>query len=341
MPSRARSAVLLALALAAGCGGHGAGDGAPGPGAASGALPAGVVAKVGPRLVPAANVAQIASAQGISERAALEVAVTDALLALGAAAGPEANRPEVRMGVTGILVRALLHQLWGEAVAQPISADELAAAAAQHWLDVDRPDGFRTVHALVQVDEKADDATRSRAHALAERIRAALGPTAEQTRSSSPPARAEAERLRFDANDTRDPAIAAFKRAVTALDAGGLGVRVEALPAVAADGRVIDYSAERGATFVPEFSAAAAALRERGEVSAIVQTSFGYHVIMLLERLPGRHASQGELTAELHDGILADRARRAHQRLLSQQRARTHVELASNVDALLAQVKAE
>ena len=341
MPSLGRSAVLLGLVLAAGCGGHGERDGAPGPGAASAALPTGVVAKVGTRLVPASNVAQIASAQRISERAALEVAVADALLALGAEAGPDAKRPAVRMGINGVLARALLHQLWGEAMAKPISAGELTAAAARHWLDVDRPDGFRAVHAVVQVDDQADQATRASARALAERIRVALGPVAEQTRGTSPPARQGVERFRFDSSDRRDPAIDAFLRAVAAIDAGGLRVHSEPLQVVAADGRVLDYDAEPGASYAPEFAAGTAALRERGELSSIVQSSFGYHVIMLLERLPGRHASESELTAELHDGILADRARRAHKQLLAEQRQRIHVEVTSNVDALLAQVKAE
>jgi hypothetical protein len=286
-------------------------------------------------------VAQIVRAQGIEPRAALEAAVSDALLALGATAGPEASRPEVRLGVASVAAHALLRKLQADTAAEPIREEELGREAESRWIDVDRPDGFRTIHAVVQVDEKADEAKRARARELVERIRAALGPVAEQAGSSAPPARQVADKFRFDPSDERDSALAAFRRAAIAVDAGGQQVRVEPLPVVARDGRVIDYGAERGTTFVAEFTEAAAALRSRGQLSPIVVSPFGYHVIMLLERLPGRHATESELRTELRDGILLGRAKRAHQQMLVELRQRIHLERVSNVDALLAQVKVE
>jgi len=333
--------LLVGAQLAAGCGSGEQRGGSSTGSTATGPLPSGVVARVGPKLVRVETVAQIARAQGIEPRAALEAAVSVALLAQGAAAGPEASRPDVRLGVASVAAHALLRTLQADAAALPITIEELSREAESRWIDVDRPDGFRTIHAVVQVDEKADAAKRARARELAEQIRAALEPVAEQAGSSAPLARQEADQFRFDPSDERDPALAAFRRAAIAVDARGQQVRVEPLPVVAGDGRVIDYGAERGATFVAEFAEAAAALRSRGQLSPIVASPFGYHVIMLLERLPGRHATESELRTELHDAILLGRAKRAHQQLLAQLRQRIRVEPTSNVDALLAQVKVE
>jgi peptidyl-prolyl cis-trans isomerase C len=299
------------------------------------------VAKVGPRLVRAETVAEIARAQGVDLRAALDVAVSDALLALGAESGPEALRPDVRLGVAGVAAHALLRQLQADTADQPITSEELGRATELRWIDVDRPEGFRTVHALVQVDKQADEATRARARDLGERIRAALGAVVEQAGSSTPPVRQGADPFRFDRSAEPDPAIAVFRRAVSAVDAGGERVRMEALPVVAGDGRIIDRASEPGSVFVREFAEAAAALQSRGQVSPVVTSPFGYHVIMLLERLPGRHATESERRAELRGDILIDRAKRAHRQLLSELRQRGHVERALNVDALLAQVKLE
>jgi hypothetical protein len=337
----ARRALLLTALLVAGCGGGKQRDGSPTGSTSAGSLPSGVVARVGTKLVQVETVAQIARAQGIEPRAALDAAVSDALLALGAAAGPVASRPEVRLGVASVGAHALLRKLQADTAAEPITKEELRREAESRWIDVDRPDGLRTIHAVVMADDKADAAKRARARELAERIRAALEPTVDQVGSSAAPARQEADKFRFDPSDERDPALAAFRRAASAVDSGGQQVRIEPLPVVAGDGRVIDYGTEPGATFAAEFAEAAAALRSRGQLSPVVASPFGYHVIMLLERLPGRHATESELRAELHDRILLGRAKRAHQKLLAELRERGHVERASNVDASLAQVRVE
>jgi hypothetical protein len=334
-------AALLTLATLFGCSSDDPGASASSAAVPGGALPSGVVAKVGPRLVRAETVAHIARAQGLEPAAALEAAVRDALLAVAAEGGPDAAQPEVRVGVVGVTAQALLRELWADAAAPEISSEELATAAARRWIDVDRPEGFRAVHAVVQLDAKADEATRTRARELAGRIRLAVAPVAEQARAAAAPERTAAERFRFDPRGVSDPAAEAFLRAAGSVDPAGLSVRSEALPVVAADGRVIDLGAEPGSSFAPEFAAAAAELSARGELSPPVSSSFGYHVILLLERLPARHASESELRAELRDGILADRGKRAHQQLLGQLRKGIRVEHATNVDALLAQVNVE
>lgn len=69
------------------------------------------------------------------------------------------------------------------------------------------------------------------------------------------------------------------------------------------DGRIPDGEAEG---LVPEFVAAVRQLKTKGEISPVVKTSFGYHIIMLEERYPARPQTYDQVK----DRIVTDLASR-------------------------------
>jgi len=72
-------------------------------------------------------------------------------------------------------------------------------------------------------------------------------------------------------------------------------------PATAEKGGELPRLAKRG-SFVPPFDKAAWALDE-GEVSAVVRTRFGFHLIKLLERKPESHKSFEQVRSELVQAV--------------------------------------
>lgn len=65
--------------------------------------------------------------------------------------------------------------------------------------------------------------------------------------------------------------------------------------------RVETLNTPRRGFTVPEFADAAFALKKPGDISPVVGTSFGYHVIYLVERIPARDVSFAQAEAELRD----------------------------------------
>lgn len=319
------AALLLASALVA-CG-SGNAPPAPGPVARSGPLPEGVVARVGASEISVDTVARIADAQALPLSSALPLAVRDAVFeneqaARGAAPGLAKN---------AVLARVMLKTLMAEAEQQgPVTDAELRETTAAHWLDLDRPTGYRTVHAVVRLDENADAPTRAAAAEVAAAIREALSPVQDLAASSTRPARAAPR------TPVEDPAVAPFKLAVGAVPHKGLEVVTEELPPVTADARVLSTA---GGQFDPDFARAAAALDQRGQLSPPTTSAFGVHVLMLLEKTPERVLSRDERLALLTPEIMSARARRLEQALLDASREGIEVDL--SVDALLALVPIE
>src|SRR5262249_1125580 len=120
--------------------------------------PPGVVARVGGKDVTADAVARIARAQGVDAAPALEIAVRETLFARGAEARGLAGTSDVKLAREGDLARRTLRRVLAEARATPPTEAELRDAAERKWLDVDRPEGFRTVHAVVRFAPGDDDA---------------------------------------------------------------------------------------------------------------------------------------------------------------------------------------
>lgn len=87
---------------------------------------------------------------------------------------------------------------------------------------------------------------------------------------------------------------------------------------------------ERG-KMAPEFEAAAFALQKPGDVSAPVKTSFGYHVIELLERQPQRTKTLEEVLPEVREELLATINAQERRRLWERAEAGAQVDAAGIV----------
>ena len=121
----------------------------------------------------------------------------------------------------GELARRVLRRILAEARATPPTEAELRDATDRRWLEIDRPEGFRTVHAVVRFEPRTTTPKEGRARALAEAIRAAVLPVAEQRGGAAAArGRAVAQPVRASApKDDPDPLSAAFRKAVAAVPA--------------------------------------------------------------------------------------------------------------------------
>ncbi|MGK3981826.1 peptidyl-prolyl cis-trans isomerase [Sorangium sp. So ce136] len=301
--------------------------------AAKGALPLppDLAARVGAIDIPVDSVARIAAAQRISPAQAADAAIRDALFAAEARGRGLEQDPEVQREIRAVLARRLLHRLKEEAEsAGPVSDDELRLATERHWLDLDRPEGYRTVHAVVRLSADADEATRAKARALADGIRAAVVSAREVALRSEPP------RAAGTGHTPSDPAADTFISAAKGVAAEGLEVVAQPLPPVTAAGRTLTPEPQ---PFDVDFSRAAASLVARGDLSAPVTSSFGVHVIMLLERIPAQVVPVEERRVLVRDEVVTERARAAQAKLLEVLRREPRV--VGGVDALLELVRIE
>lgn len=294
-------------------------------------LPPEVAVRVGALAIPVDSVARIAAAQHISPAQARDAAIHDALFAAEARERGLDRDPKLQRDISAVLARRLLYRLKEEAEsAGRVTDDELRVATERHWLELDRPDGYRTVHAVVKLSADAGEATRDKARALADAIRTAVLSSREVARSSEPP-RATGAR-----QPPMDPAADAFISAAKGVDAEGFDVVAQALPPVTSAGRVLTPEPQQ---FDVDFSRAAASLNARGDVSALVASSFGVHVIMLLERIPAQVVPVEERRDLVRDEVVTDRARAAQARLL--EALRREPKIVGGVDALLELVRIE
>jgi hypothetical protein len=288
-------------------------------------------ARVGAVQIPVDSLARIAAAQQISPALARDAAVHDALLASEARARGLDEVPAVRAEMSVVLARSLLQRLLEEArSAGPVTDEELRTATERHWLDLDRPEGFRTVHAVVRLKEGADAVTRARANEVAEAIRAAVSSARDValTTAAPPPTPGKPP--------PADPAAEAFEQAANAVPKQGFEVLAQPLPPVAASGRLLTSEGQR---FDTDFSRAAASLVTRGDLSAPVASAFGVHVILLLERIPSQTVPEEERRRLVLEEVVSDRARAAQARLIES--LRREPRLVDGLDALLELVRIE
>ena len=327
-----RVAALLTAVAACACS-----EQAP-PSPSVGTLSGGVVARVGDEEVAAITVARIADERGVDLEEARRQAIFDALLAAGARADLPTGM--VAREQTRLLAHALLKASWRELSAAPVTDAELHEVTQVRWTHWDRPLGYRTVHYVVQVDrEKAPADDVARAEDLARRMRGAVKPAAETARREPAPALDEEAMFTFSRHRDSDPAEKQFIEAAEAFDHGDASVVVQALPPCTADGWVIDHeSSVAPQHFDEEFAAAVASLGERGTLSEVFATPFGFHVALLLEVTPERKPARSERLEGLKPEILQVRAKRAKRALLERLRGDNAVSLPTNVDAILAQV---
>ncbi|MBK9261697.1 MAG: peptidyl-prolyl cis-trans isomerase [Polyangiaceae bacterium] len=288
----------------------------------TGNLEAGTVARVGREIIVADDVARIAAAQGVGVAAARDLAIRDALFAEQAKAeGVDADQ-SMQLVVNAALARRMLRKLLDDADrAGPVTDEELERVMQRRWLELDRPEGFRVVHAVVRTKEDADEATRTRAEAVARAVREAVLPVAGTAKSTSV------------VRDQPDPVVDAFKRAAEAVSRDGFEIKVEQLPPIAADARLISPD---GGGVEKSFAEGASMLAARGSLSDIVATSYGFHVLLLLERIPEARVSLEERRRSVRQEVLWMRAAAARAKLL--ERLRPDVLVGRDVDTLLVMV---
>lgn len=297
-------------------------------------LSAGVVARVDGEPIYAETVVAIASAQGDTAERALEKATFDALVAREASA--RGLGEQAHFEVSARLARALIEELASEARAKgPPTDDELGPYIEGRWWALDRPDAVVVMHAVVLAPKVAavDAATDAKALALARKIREAVEPVQAAVRAVAPPDFSVVPNVAFK----RDPELERFQELAQSVDKGDLQVVVEHPGPVASHNYVVDTS---NITMLDTpFVKAAFSLEKRGDLSEPVRSDAGYHVILLLGRLPGYTAPRAETVALFEKAILDDRVRAALERLVAQGRKQGGVSIERSADELISQVK--
>ncbi len=287
-----------------------------------GNVEAGVVARVGAERIFGDEIARIAAAQSVDVSKARELAIRDALYASQARADGMDADVGTQLVVNAALARRMLRRVLEDADrAGPVTDDELATVMTRRWLELDRPEGFRVVHAVVRTKDGADEATRSRAAAVARAVRDAVLSVAELAKTT-PLSREQA-----------DPVVDAFKRAVDTVARDGFEIKVELLDPVAADGRVLSLS---GGGYEKPFAEGASKLTARGELSEVVLTPYGCHVLLLLERIPEARVPLAERRQSVREEVLWMRSAAARTKLL--ERLRSGVLVGREVETLLVMV---
>jgi hypothetical protein len=124
-----------------------------------------------------------------------------------------------------------------------------------------------------------------------------------------------------------------FEKRALATPHGDARVIAEELAPFRADGR-----AEKGA-FDDAFVAAAFQLRAPRELSDVIESPFGWHVIFLVDRVAPSREEQEERRSSLGPAVTSLRARAWLQSVLRARRKAVSVEVLGFADALLSEVK--
>ena len=287
-----------------------------------------IVARVGDAVISKETVLAIAKAQNISPREAVDLAVRDALFAQEALARrlDVPHQRDLDATLAKGLAASILQQVKAEGPVRDDEVNELVAttrtlSGVNYSYIVARPEAWATVHAVVKIAKDADDDTVKRAKKVADAIHDATLPVAARTKGTTPPAGPDHEGQQF-------------MDVAKAVDKQGFDLAVEFLPPVAADSTSVLPSG--GGQFDPRFVAAAVLLHARGDLSEPVRSDFGWHVIMLLDRIPARELSMPELKTLFEDHVYDARARKVTEPLLAELRKATPADIARNSDALLA-----
>lgn len=291
------------------------------------------VARVADEEVAADTVAAIASQQNVDVRRALDLAVFDALVAAEAKARglDERERRHTRTALAEVLLRQLADEARAEGDPSEAEIEELTAA---NWYEVARPEAIAVVHAVVRVDPNEDALVVAKAEAVAQSIRAAILPTANAAKSHAGPDYLPRPGIPV----ANDPEREDFLRLAKATPSDGLPVAAELIPAFAADTYSVHYES-RAPNYDPGFVRQAFKLQNRGDVSPVIRTPFGFHVIMLLGRSPGSMLSLQARRQLFTPLVILSRTRKRIDEIVGRMRQSTKIVEERNVDAVLEQVQ--
>lgn len=308
--------VLVAITLVAGVMSHVLACSSPGVGdppvAQSATLGGERVARCGGEEVSAASVAAVASARQVSPRDAVDLLIGDACLAEGAKRRDLPPSFDRAVEERRVLSRAMLTSIVrGPVVTAAIRDDEVAAIRAQRWRELDHDAAARVVHAVAMFPEKGPRD--------ADALRGLIGRIAAAVQGAT------------DAADFRQRAKAAI-----AGDPLEKQVRVESLDPVVPDGRTLSGDA---AAYEKAFAEAAGRLKNTHEISQIVETSFGLHVLMLLEIVPALHVPEARIRELATPEIRANRGRTELTALLQRLHRESSSQVMRDADDLLSKVR--
>jgi hypothetical protein len=196
-------------------------------------------------------------------------------------------------------------------LARRVALQSIRDAAAEGPPKPDELEDVRVVHAVVMRSARVPEA---RAVAVADAIRRAV----EGSRSADE-----------------------FEKRANATPHADAQVTVERLAPFGADGR---WASGEGGAVDGSFAAAAFGLRVPAQVSPVVETRFGWHVIFLMDRSAPQEAA-GAATdrrtdlASLASAVEEMRARGWIESRLRTRRRASHIEILGDADALIAEVK--
>jgi peptidyl-prolyl cis-trans isomerase C len=257
------------------------------------------------------TVLRVAAAQRIDLEPARERAVSDALFA-AFARERYARTGRIESIERAAHGRSILEELGRVAESQGAPTDEeVAELTAERWFEFDRPVCVRTTHAVVRVSSPEQ---KHKAYVVAERIAGAV-------------------------RGVKDPA--EFTKRARAVPRDGLDVAAEGLEPTTVDGRVHskDPAQRSVAKYDPAFARAAHAIAEPGEQSPIIETKFGFHVILLEERILEQRVPLEERRRKMAGEIVMRRAQRAERELLERLRSSQRVEIERAAEDLTANVR--
>ena len=262
-----------------------------------------VAARVGGQAIPLSVVAAVANAQRVSPQEAARKVIDDEIAASAARArGLDRSwnlATAVRARITADRLLANAKRLG------PPSNDEVERLSALHWTEVDRLSTVRVIHVIARAKERAQDAE---AREVAKKLHDAVLPASSaedfETRARAVP---------------HSPAIE---------------VKVETLPAFASDGRIV-----RGGQMDKAFAYAASALPAPGATSDVVESSFGWHVIRLIERLPEQRMPLDDRRTAFAEEALAMRGHDSATAVLKDVSARHPVEISPAAESLMQTVR--
>lgn len=262
------------------------------------ALPPDTFAQVGAHGISETEVQAVMRAQAVSAPRALELLIRDELLARAVAADATLHAALSRR----VLARQLSTALLAEVRQEPPTEAEVQRKVEARWWLFDRPASARVTHAVVVCQRcQAPDGARQVAERVAEAVRGATD-------------------------------LESFKQRAREVDARSFTLKVEDLPFVAADGRVVPQEPLPQGARAPshlhvEFARAANELREIGEISPVVESPSGFHVLRLTARLPELRSTQAERLQRTSSEIFNERARQLEESVLAAARERWPVDI--------------
>jgi peptidyl-prolyl cis-trans isomerase C len=268
-----------------------------------------VAGRAGAEVVSVELVKKVAIAQKIGAREAADRLLDDAVAADAARHRGLDRQDPARWLLTAARARITADRLFADARAKgPPTDAEVEALSEIHWREVDRPPSIQVVHTVVCPNACGRNRTpEATAHArqIAEALRPALADIA------SP-----------------DEFIETAKAFPHPAD---VEVRPEALPPFVSDGRTVTG----GNSMVPAFAEGAWKLANIGDTSVVVETSFGFHIIRLVARVPEVRMPFENRRIAFAEETFARRAAKAQQVRLDDLRKGKSIQINDSAERLM------